>query len=139
MEKSKMIPTYNFFTAILGLATAGLIIYLIRRDSMSANYVVWWVVIATGLVLVGIFPKVPDYFGKILGIAYPPIIIIIVTLCMVLIKLLLMDIDRSRQERQIRILTQKLAVYEQEAEEEGGEGSAFPVQGSTLGKRGGKK
>ena len=129
-----MIPTYNFFTAIMGMATAGLIIYLIRRDSLSANYVVWWLTVAAGLVLVGIFPKAPDYFGKILGIGYPPVIIMIVGLCMVLIKLLLMDIDRSRQERQIRILIQKLAVYEQKAEE--GDGSTFKVQGSRSGKRG---
>ena len=124
-------PVYNIFTAILGITTAGLIVYLIRRDSLSANYVVWWVVVAAGLVLVGIFPKAPDYLGKILGIGYPPIIIIIVSWCMVLIKLLLMDIDRSRQERKIRILIQKLAVYEQQAKE--GTGSTFNVQGSNAG------
>jgi hypothetical protein len=38
----------------------------------------------------------------------------------VLIRMLKLDIDRSKQERQIRRLTQKLAILEQELERLGG-------------------
>ncbi|WP_045213808.1 DUF2304 domain-containing protein [Desulfonatronovibrio magnus] len=111
-----MLPVYNYFTAILGILTAGLIIYLIRRDSLSSNYVVWWFGVAAGLIFVGFFPKIVNFFGKLLGVGYPPVILIAVSWCLVLIKLLFMDIDRSRQERRIRILAQKLALYEQQAQ-----------------------
>ncbi len=108
-----MLPTYNYFSAVLGIATAGLIIYLIRRDSLSPNYVIWWFFVAAGLVFAGLFPKAIDYFGRALGIGYPPIILIILSWCLVLVKLLFMDLDRSRQEHKIRKLTQRLAIYEQ--------------------------
>jgi hypothetical protein len=39
---------------------------------------------------------------------------IIVGIGMILIRMLKMDIDRSRSERQLRRLTQKLAILEQE-------------------------
>jgi len=109
-----MLPAYNYFTAILGIATAGLIIYLIRRDSLSANYVVWWFCVAVGLIFVGFFPKVVNYFGRAMGVGYPPVILIALSWCMILVKLIFMDIDRSRQERKIKILVQRLAVYEQQ-------------------------
>lgn len=108
-----MLPAYNYFTAILGVVTAVIIIYLIRRDSLSANYVIWWLAVGLGLLFVGFFPKIVNYFGKALGVGYPPIIPMVIGWCLVLIKLLFMDIDRSRQERKIRILIQKLSVYEQ--------------------------
>ena len=113
-----MVPVYNYFTAALGLITAGLIIYLIRRDSLSANYVIWWFLVAAGLIFVGFFPQVVNYFGRTLGVGYPPVILIVISWCMVLIKLLFMDIDRSRQQRKIKVLTQRLAIYEQKMEHE---------------------
>jgi hypothetical protein len=113
-----MFPAYNYFTAVLGLLTAGIIIYLIRRDSLSATYVIWWFMVAAGLIFVGFFPKVVNYFGRTLGVGYPPIILIVVSWCLVLIKLLFMDIDRSRQQRRIKVLTQRLAIYEQSLEQD---------------------
>jgi hypothetical protein len=44
----------------------------------------------------------------------------VVGLSLVLIRMLKLDIDRSRQERQIRRLTQKLAILEQELDRLGG-------------------
>jgi hypothetical protein len=54
-----------------------------------------------------------DLLGRLLGIHYPPILAVLLGLCAVLIKLLFMDIHRSRQERQIRILTQRLGLLEE--------------------------
>jgi hypothetical protein len=45
---------------------------------------------------------------------------IIIGLSLVLIRLLKLDVDRSKQERRIRRLTQKLAILEQEIERLGG-------------------
>jgi sensor domain CHASE-containing protein len=55
-----------------------------------------------------------DWLGSVTGIYYPPILPIIIGIGMILIRLLKMDVDRSRSERQIRRLTQKLAILEQE-------------------------
>jgi hypothetical protein len=55
-----------------------------------------------------------DWLGRVSGISYPPILPIIVGIGMILIRMLRTDIDRSRQERQLRRLAQKLAILEQE-------------------------
>jgi hypothetical protein len=57
---------------------------------------------------------VVDWVGRLTGIHYPPVIPIIIGIGMILVRLLKMDIDRSRSERQLRRLTQKLAILEQE-------------------------
>jgi hypothetical protein len=60
------------------------------------------------------FPALVVWLGKLTGINYAPVLPIIIGLSMVLLRLLKLDIDRSRQERQMRRLTQKLAILEQE-------------------------
>jgi hypothetical protein len=45
---------------------------------------------------------------------------IIIGLSLVLIRLLKLDVDRSKQERRVRRLTQKLAILEQELDRLGG-------------------
>jgi hypothetical protein len=51
--------------------------------------------------------------GVLMGVSYPPILAVVVGLGLVLIKMLTMDVERSRQERKIRRLTQQLAILEQ--------------------------
>ncbi len=116
-----MFPIYNYFTAFLGFFTASVIFFLVRKDTLSANYTLWWVIVALGLIIIGLFPSIIDYFGQLLGIHYPPIMLIIISWCLILLKLLFMDIDRSKQDRQIRILMQRLAMYEKIEHGEEGE------------------
>jgi hypothetical protein len=58
-----------------------------------------------------------DLASKLTGINYAPVLPIIIGLGLVLLRLLKLDIDRSRQERRMRRLTQKLAILEQEIEQ----------------------
>lgn len=110
-----MIPLYNIATAIIGICTAGVILILIRRDKLSVNYSLWWAMLSAGLIFFGLVPSAVDWIGKKLGINYPPILLVIVAICLIFVKLLFMDIHRSRHERQIKVLTQRLALYENEA------------------------
>jgi hypothetical protein len=62
----------------------------------------------------GVFPQWIAQFGVLLGVSYPPILILTVGMGFILIKILSMDLERSRQERTIRRLTQKIAIIEDE-------------------------
>ena len=106
----------HFISAALGLSTAGVILFLLRRDALSVAYSLWWLAVTIGLVVFSLFPALVDVLGHLFGIHYPPILLLIGALCVVLVKLLFMDIDRSRQERQIRLLFQRLAILEHECE-----------------------
>jgi hypothetical protein len=106
--------TSQLTSAAISILLAGAILYLVRRDHMHGSYALWWLAIAAAILVLGVFPPVIDWLGEISGISYPPILPIIVGIGMILIRMLRMDIDRSRQERQLRRLAQKLAILEQE-------------------------
>ena len=106
--------TAQITSGVIAVLLAGSILYLVRRDHLHGSYAVWWLVVAAAILLLGVFPPVIDWLGHLTGIYYPPILPIIIGIGMILIRMLKMDIDRSRSERQIRRLTQKLAILEQE-------------------------
>jgi len=122
-------------TALIGLLMAGAILYLVRRDHLHGSYALWWLAVAAAALSIGVFPQAIDWLGHVTGIYYPPVLPIIVAIGMILLRMLKMDIDRSRTERQLRRLTQKLAILEQELNEarrrEGG--AAEPTRGKTTG------
>jgi hypothetical protein len=101
-------------TSIIGVLIAGAILYLVRRDHLHGSYALWWLAVAAASLLLSAFPQAVDWLGHITGIYYPPILPIIVAIGMILLRMLKMDIDRSRSERQLRRLTQKIGILEQE-------------------------
>ncbi len=109
--------TVVLVSAVLGIALAGAILYLVRRDHLHGSYALWWLVVAAAILVIGVFPYLIDRLGEIVGIAYPPILAIIFGMGLILIRMLLMDVDRSRQERTLRRLTQRLAILDQELSE----------------------
>ena len=106
--------TAGITAALIGILLAGAILYLVRRDHLHGSFAIWWLTVAAAILVLGIFPPVIDWLGSVTGIYYPPILPITIGIGMILIRLLKMDVDRSRSERQIRRLTQKLAILEQE-------------------------
>ena len=115
--------TSQITSAILGIALAGAILFLVRRDHLHGPYAVWWFGVAAATFVLGVFPRTVVWLGQATGIFYAPVLPIIVGLSLVLIRLLKLDVDRSKQERRIRRLTQKLAILEQEIERLGGRNS----------------
>lgn len=115
--------------AILGIGLAGCIFYLVRRDHLHGPFAAWWLMVAAATLVLGMFPTLVVWLGKLTGINYAPVLPIIIGLSMVLLRLLKLDIDRSRQERQMRRLTQKLAILEQEIEKLRREGQPVSENG----------
>jgi hypothetical protein len=108
----KPLLSYQWTTAIIGLLIALVILFLIRRDILHVKRSLWWIGIALLIVFMGFFPLQIAQFGALLGVNYPPILILTVGMGFILIKILSMDLERSRQERMLRRLTQKIAMLE---------------------------
>lgn len=105
--------------AIIGIGLAVAILYLVRRDHLHGPYAVWWLGVAVATLVLGLFPALVGWLGRATGISYAPVLPIIIGLSFVLLRLLKLDIERSRQERQLRRLTQKLAILERELDRVG--------------------
>ena len=106
-----MIP-YQWTTTGIGIIVAGTILYLVRRSHIHGPYALWWLCVAVGIVILGLFPQIIDALADVLGVNYPPILAVVLGFGLILIKMLKLDLERSRQERKIRRLTQQLAMLE---------------------------
>ncbi len=106
--------SYQWTSGILGLLIAGTILYLIRRDHLHSQHAVWWLLVAFIVALLGLFPWLIDLAAVHLNIHYPPTLLFLVGMGMMLIKVLSIDIHQSRQERKIRRLIQRIALLEAE-------------------------
>ncbi|MFO1420100.1 MAG: DUF2304 domain-containing protein [Candidatus Competibacteraceae bacterium] len=104
--------TYQITSMAIGFSLAAVILFLVRRDHLHGPYAIWWIGVAVTVSMLGFFPRLFDYLASHLGIGYPPILAVVLGFGLLLLKILTMDLDRSRQERLIRRLAQRLAMLE---------------------------
>lgn len=104
----------HWISALIGMGLAFTILLLVRRDKLHGPYAMWWLAVAAAALVMGLFPQLVDWLGRVTHVYYPPALPIIVGLALVLVRLLKLDIDRSRQERRLRRLVQKVAMLEEE-------------------------
>lgn len=107
--------TYQITSMAIGVSLAAVILLLVRRDHLHGPYAIWWIGAAVTVAVLGLFPRLFDALAAVLGVSYPPILAIVLGFGMLLIKILTMDVERSRQERRIRRLAQRLAMLEAQA------------------------
>jgi hypothetical protein len=104
----------ELFLGTLGVCVAALIVYLVRRDHLHVDHGLSWIVVAAGFAGLGFAPGIVDWIAARLGIGYAPILAVSLAIVVMAIKILLMDIDRSRIETRNQRLTQRLAMLEGE-------------------------
>ena len=104
-------------SSVIGLVIATIILFLVRRDHLQPKQAFRWFLIAAVVALLGLYPTIVDKIGIALGIAYPPIIPLIIGLGAALVKILLMDIERNKMNVTLDRIVQKLAMLEAEIED----------------------
>ncbi len=105
---------YLFFTSFVGLFIAFFIIWLIRKDHLHVKYAFSWIIVGAFSVVIGFSPAIIDELAYKIDISYPPILAILIAFTFLLIKILTIDIERSRQERNLLRLTQRIGILEAE-------------------------
>jgi hypothetical protein len=101
-------------TLVIGLILAGTILHLVRRDHLHGPFALGWLAMAVAIILLAAFPRLIDHVGSLVGISYPPILLCLLAIAALLIKSLVGDLERSRQERTLRRLSQHLAMLERD-------------------------
>jgi hypothetical protein len=110
----------SLVSAILGLATAIVIIYLVRRDRLHVRHALAWLLVALAFALGGLFPSLIDRLAAWLNIFYPPMLAVALGLAALVIKLLLLDMEFARQESRLQALTQRLAILQKRLDDSDG-------------------
>ncbi len=96
----------------IGILAAITIILLIRRDKLHVRFGLWWIAVALAFIVFGFFPWLFDNLAASLGIAYGPVLALTLGLTVLFIKVLTMDIARSKSEARIVRLVQRVAMLE---------------------------
>ena len=107
--------TYQITSMVIGVTLAIVILFLVRRDHLHGPYAIWWIGAAVTVAVLGFFPRLFDVLAFKLGVSYPPMLALVLGFALLLVKILTMDLERSRQERRIRRLAQRLAMLEAQA------------------------
>jgi hypothetical protein len=102
----------SLITGIIGIATALVIVFMIRRDHLHVRYGLWWMAAALAFALLGFIPALFDRIAGYLDIAYPPVLALALGLIVLVIKILVMDLERSRNAIKLNRLVQRVALLE---------------------------
>lgn len=111
---------YHFLVLCLGLGLAIAILHLVRRDHIYIRQGLFWSAIAFLSLLFGVWPSLIDALGQALGIAYPPTLLLLVAIIVLVVKALLNDIALTKVRRDLRRLNQRIALFEGESVESAG-------------------
>ena len=104
-------------TSIIGIITAIIILILLRRDHLHVRYGLWWMSAAIAFALLGFFPAFVDNFAKYVGVAYPPVLALTIGAVILVLKILVMDIERSRNAIRMQRLVQRIGLLESDLRE----------------------
>ena len=103
---------FHLVAALIGFGLAAGILYLVRRDHLYLRDGLFWIVVASASLVMGVWPGVIDVVGGWVGIAYPPAFLFIVAILVLLVRSLVADIATTRLRRDLRRLNQRMAMYE---------------------------
>ena len=104
--------SYYLTVLVLGLGLAIGIVHLVRRDHIYIRQAVFWLAIAAVSLLFGVWPYLIDTLGEALGVAYPPTLLLLVAIMVLIVKALLGDIALTQVRRDMRRLNQRMALLE---------------------------
>ncbi len=102
----------SLITGSIGIFLAAIIVLLIRKDRLHVHHGLGWIIVAIGFALLGFSPGIFNQIAHFLGIGYPPVLGLTLAIAILVIKTLLMDIERSRIEMRNQRLNQRVAIVD---------------------------
>ena len=105
-------PSLQVTPALLGIGLAFVIIHQIRKHQLYVMYGLFWVLVAAAAAVLGAWPGLIDKLAVLVGISYPPALLLLLASIVLLVKSLHSDMVNTRIERDVRRLNQRLALLE---------------------------
>ncbi|MEK4509761.1 DUF2304 domain-containing protein [Paenibacillus anaericanus] len=102
---------FSFLVSLLFLST---ILYLIRTGKLREQYAILWIILTGIMMMLSLFPSLIDRTAKVIGVSYAPSLLYLLGLVSVLFILLHLTIALSSMTARFIVLTQKIALLEQE-------------------------
>ena len=105
---------YHVVVLVIGILLAAGILYLVRRDHIYIRQGMFWIVVAMATLALTFWPTLIDIIGSALGVGYPPTLLLLVAIVVLVLKALYADIALTKVHRDVRRLNQRIALLEAE-------------------------
>jgi hypothetical protein len=105
---------YHLTVLVIGIGLAAGILHLVRRDHIYIRQGMFWILVAIATLAFAFWPTLIDVVGGALGIAYPPTLLLLVAIVVLVLKALFADIALTKVNRDLRRLNQRMALLEAE-------------------------
>lgn len=109
--------SYRLTTTLIGVLIFILIFLLVRRGKLQEKYALVWFGIGFIVIVLGMFPSIIDQIATITGVTYPPALLFVLAVAVLLIQVLYLFIFSSQNEIKIKSLMQQVAVLNRLVEE----------------------
>jgi hypothetical protein len=106
--------SYQITVLVMAIGLAFAILYLVRRDHIYIRQGLFWILVAVISVALGAWPTAIDRIGESLGVSYPPTLLLLAAILVLMVKGLLADIGVTKLRRDMRRLNQRIALLEAE-------------------------
>ena len=87
----------------------------IRRAQMEIEDAIYWILVSFALVIISIFPQIPDFLSRLLGIRFVFLSVIFV----VIVKLFSLSLEVSFLKQKLKSTIQNVAIRQKELEDAG--------------------
>ena len=125
--------SYLMMSGLLGVLFSLTVVWFIRKDHMHVQYSLWWLTVAAVAILLGLNPSLIDAAASSLGVDYPPTLLFLWAIIALFFKALLGDVERTRSQRRVLRLTQRVLLLEEQIARLEAERRADPGDGDTAG------
>jgi len=113
------IPLHHRIVSLaLAVAVAAAVVEMIRRRKLREEYAMLWLIASGVLVVIGAFPSITFWLGRVLGISYLTIVVMAAFLFLAMIVMHFATVI-SRHAEHIRQLAQQVAILRGRLEGEG--------------------
>lgn len=95
----------------------GFLMGLVKKRVLELRYALPWLIVAVGVVVLGAFPQLISRLAHLLGIGVPVNVLFFLGFCFLSCISLALTLIVSKLSDRIRVMTQKIALMEQEIDE----------------------
>ena len=102
----------QIMVAVVIVAALVWIANMVRKQALDIRFALSWVTVGGVVLILDVFPGIMNYLVHLLGIELPVNMMFFFGFCFTLLLLFILTVKVSKQEEQLKRLTQELALLE---------------------------
>lgn len=124
-----MTNVIQLVAVVTSVLLVGVVLELVRRRKLTEEYSFIWLTCAFALLILSVWRDSLHLAARVLGVYYPPALLLLVLILFVFVASLYFSIVVSRQRQQIERLMEEIALLDAEVRElRDGSGAVPPAQ-----------